>query len=479
MNYRIAYTMTLIYGFTGTTISATFIPKDASYYDPIRYYYTAASTTKPNDVACAVEYAHTLAHAQRDAEAIEAYEHILRQDPTMTDVLNNFGFVLARSGRVAEAIEMYKRSLRENDCALTHLNLGIAYLTHGDLEHGFREYEWRWAAFDEPHDTFPRPTWDGCDLKGKRIYVHAEQGFGDTFQFIRYLFLLKKMGAFVIFNTQAPLKALLRLCPYIDILITSEDPFPDFDYYSPLLSLPTLFNTRLDTVPAPIPYLYAHEQLVQEWKQRLANDKNYKIGICWQGNAAYQNSLVQNIVAAKSCKLEYFSILAAIPGVTLYSLQKIHGMDQITDGAENSFVHIFDATFDERDGRFMDTAAVIKNLDLVITIDTSIGHLAAALGVPTWILLPEPADWRWMRSQTDTPWYPNVRLFRQQTPGDWTTVMHTVADALKKRDVDLPVLNVQFLLLCFRSQSSASSLWHFLISYYKITKSRYKCQIQH
>ena len=429
MNYKAMYTVMLICCFIDTIIFGTFVPKNAPYYDPLRYYSTACTITS-DDNTRAAEYAHALAHAQRDAEAIEIYERILKQNPTMTDVLNNFGFVLARSGRIGEAIELYTRALRKNDCALTHLNLGIAYLTYGDLEQGFREYEWRWAAFDEPHDTFPQPTWNGCDLKGKRIYVHAEQGFGDTFQFMRYLLLLKKMGAYVIFNTQAPLKTLLRLCPYIDILITYDDPLPDFDYYAPLMSLPALFNTRLDTVPAPIPYLYAHEQLVQEWKQRLAHDKNYKIGICWQGNATYQNPLVQNIVTAKSCKLEYFRMLASIPGVTLYSLQKIHGMDQINDIAEKSFVHLFDSTFDERDGRFMDTAAVIKNLSLVITIDTSVGHLAAALGIPTWILLPEPADWRWMRSRTDTPWYPNVRLFRQQTPGDWSAVMHAVAAAL-------------------------------------------------
>jgi tetratricopeptide (TPR) repeat protein len=378
----------------------------------------------PHNLKNAEDYAYVLAYTHKDAEALEIYHHILQLDPTRINVLNNIALVLTRSGHTKDAIRIYKQALTHQDNALVHLNLAIAYLTDGDLAHGFREYEWRWRALNETYTADPH-TWNGYDnLDGKRICIHAEQGLGDTFMCIRYLVLLKNMGAHVIFVTQPALRTLLQQCPYIDTLCSFDEPIPEYDYFCLLLSLPHVFKTQLDTVPTTIPYLYAHKELIKTWRKKIKSEKQYKVGICWQGN------IVNEETSKKSCALEQFKPLAEIPGIALYSIQKLeHSQDTLPSDA---FVHIFNPPLDEEQGNFMDTAALIKNLDLVITIDTSIAHLSAALGTPTWILLAKPCDWRWMKKTTHTPWYPNVRLFRQQTPGDWTEVMHAVAQALQE-----------------------------------------------
>jgi len=198
------------------------------------------------------------------------------------------------------------------------------------------------------------------------------------------------------------------------------------------MSLPLYFNTKKDTIPASIPYIYADQKLVEEWHDKLAHDKNFKIGICWQGNAHYSTQFLRRAVAAKSCHASTFAPLASIEGISLYSLQKMNGHEQLSNLPDGLIINDFGPDFDESHGRFMDTAAVMKNLDLVITIDTSISHFAGALGVPVWILLPHPADWRWMLDTNDTPWYPNARLFRQPKLGDWKSAIEQVTLELKK-----------------------------------------------
>ena len=186
-------------------------------------------------------------------------------------------------------------------------------------------------------------------------------------------------------------------------------------------------------VDAEIPYLHADEKLTAEWKQKLAKDKNFKIGICWQGNDNYATPLLRATVAQKSVHPKEFAPICQLPGVSLYSLQKTTGTDQLKELPNGMHIITFDGDFDQSNGRFMDTAAVIKNLDLVITVDTSISHLSSGLGTPTWIMLPNPSDWRWMMDRNDSPWYPNVtRLFKQPTPGDWQSMIKEVAVELKK-----------------------------------------------
>jgi ADP-heptose:LPS heptosyltransferase len=398
--------------------------KNVTYNEETIQYYRNLYKENPDNLQYAQDLAYVLAYTYNDTEALDIYYYIAQQDPTNINTLNNIALLLTRSEKTKEAINFYKQALEYQDNALVHLNLAIAYLTDGDLARGFQQYEWRWEAFNKNYVSSLN-AWDGCNLEDKRICIHAEQGLGDTLMFIRYLMLLKNMGAHVIFVTQPSLKTLLQQCPYIDTLCTFNDPLPEHDYFCALLSLPSIFKTQLDTIPAPIPYLYAHTELVHTWEQQIKDEKRYKIGICWQGN------IINEETAKKSCPLDHFKIIAEVPGVALYSIQKLDSLNDIS--TSSSFVHIFNQSLDEKHGSFMDTAAIINNLDLVITIDTSIAHLSAALGKPTWVILAKPCDWRWMKTTTRTPWYPNVRLFRQHIPGNWSEVMHAVAHALQEQ----------------------------------------------
>jgi hypothetical protein len=279
------------------------------------------------------------------------------------------------------------------------------------------------------------PAWDGSPLNGKKIYVYAEQGLGDTFQFARYLKILKEQGAYVIFAPQAALKEFAKQIPYVDEIVLSHNAALLCDYHAPLMSLPLLCNTTLETIPADIPYLRASPALVELWKpifDALPRDL-YRVGICWHGNSQYKELSLRRAVTQKSCPLSLFAELATVPNVQLFSLQKVSGMHEIAELDDAGFLTIFSDDIDTINGRFMDTAAIITQLDLVVTVDTAIAHLAAALGIETWVLLPEPADWRWMLTRTDSPWYPTMRLFRQTTRGDWEGLMREVTVALAAR----------------------------------------------
>ena len=270
-------------------------------------------------------------------------------------------------------------------------------------------------------------------MTNKILFIWAEQGLGDTFEFIRFARVAKEIfnAQRVIVAVQRPLVDIISQCPYIDQVITTHEYPRQFDYHIPLLSMPHVTNIRLDDVPADIPYLYADPKLEAEWKEILADDPNFKIGICWQGNLNYSTQFLRMAVKAKSMPITNFLPIMSLPGVSVYSLQQMTGTDQLKDLPEDALFNVFGDDFDSTCGRFMDTAAVMKNLDLVITIDTSVCHLAAGLGVPTWNLLPNPPDWRWMLDCDDTPWYNNMRLFRQPSPDDWDSVIKRVVEELK------------------------------------------------
>lgn len=393
--------------------------------------YQQALKLKPQELTLLIELGNILNMLDHNEDALKYYLQALEINPNLYTVMYNFGFTLKKLGYINEAISVYKKILEQKpNYAHAHFSLGLSYLTLGDFQHGFPEYEWRWASYNESPKKFDSPLWDGSNIAGKTILVYAEQGFGDTFQFIRYTKLLKEQGARVIFQAQNPCAQLLSHCPYLDQVIKRDEPAPASDYHIALMSLPMMFKTRLETIPAEIPYLYPDEDLVTYWLDQLAKDTNIKIGICWQGNAHYQSQALQHAVAAKSCSVTAFEPLARIPGISLYSLQKMNGTEQLAD--INFVIHDLGPDFDESHGRFMDSAAVIKNLDLVITIDTSIAHLAGALGVDVWVLLSHPADWRWLLERTDTPWYPTMRLFRQEKGDTWDTFMQKACMALQE-----------------------------------------------
>jgi len=387
-------------------------------------YFRKALEKKPESNVTILELANTLNMLGQNAESLKLYQKALEINPNMVSVKYNIAYTMKKMGYVQESLKMYREVLAEKpDYAQAHFSMGLAYLLLGDWTKGWEEYEWRWESYNEKKTKFDQPIWDGSNPCGKRVLLCAEQGLGDTFQFIRYGKILKNMGATVIAQTQRPLTTLLKLCPYIDEVYGRGETLPDFDCYAHLLSMPLICKTRVDTVPNTIPYLCAKPELVQHWRDKLSKD-TFNIGICWQGNQKYRTQALRHAVSAKSMHAKLFKPIADIPGVKLYCLQKVNGEEQLD---EIDFeIHTFGEDFDKTHGRFMDTAAIIKNLDLVITVDTSICHLSAALGTPVWTMLPNPADWRWMLKTDKTPWYPNMKLFRQKEFGSWEALIEQI-----------------------------------------------------
>ena len=362
-------------------------------------------------------------------KAIEAFKTILIMAGNFAAVYHNIAFTLAeKCGRYRESIEWYRTALEHDpNNVATHFCLALSLLAVGKLHEGFEEYEWRWLRDKKSPRNFTWPLdklWNGIEnVQGKRILLRVEQGLGDTLQFIRYAQLLKHDGAIVIAEVQRPLIDILALCDYIDELIVIGSPIPAFDLQIPMLNLPSVYKTTLETVPAHIPYLFADKNLVAFWKKQLTHNTNFKIGICWHGDLAHSTD--------KFMPLNMFAQLADIPGISIYSLQRFNGLDQLKTLENKQIIRSFDDTFDKNQGRFMDTAAVIKNLDLVITVDTSIAHLAGGLGVPVWVVLPFPAEWRWLEDRDDNPWYPTARIFRRKEIDTWQSVMDKIYNELR------------------------------------------------
>lgn len=394
-------------------------------------YFKKALALQPNDVNTMLELANTLNMSNQTEQALDYYYHMLNIIPNNSSVLYNIAYTLKKLNKIEDALPYYKKVLEiEPTHAEAHFSLGLAYLGKGDFEHGWQEYEWRWKREHNDERNLGKPLWDGLPLEGKTILIHAEQGLGDAFQFVRYAKMLKELQARVVVAVHPPLVQLFGLCPYIDQVVSLFEKLPYFDVQAPMLTLPYCFKTRLENVPNEIPYLYAKPDLIASWKEKLSTDNNFKVGICWQGNSNYSTHFLRTAVAAKSVAIAKFLPILTMPNVTVYNLQKITGQDQLKDFSQDTNMICFDGDFDEKHGRFMDTAAIMKNLDLMITVDTSIAHLAGGLGIPVWCLIPEPADWRWMLDRNDTPWYPNMRLFRQTNSGDWDSVIDKIAHEL-------------------------------------------------
>jgi tetratricopeptide (TPR) repeat protein len=399
-------------------------------------YLRAAVKHHPNDPMLLFTLANTLNMADYTEEALDIYLYLNEKHPNDSGIVYNIAYTYKKLGDADTAFKYYDRTLELNpEHSEALFSQGLAFLSVGDWERGWEGYEHRWSRNDHQKlRNYPEPLWRGEDLHNKHIYIYGEQGLGDTFQFARYFKILKeKYGVTKIsFSPQKQLMDIMALCPYIDEVLPFSRRPEHFDYCIPLLSLPYICQTRVYNAPNEIPYLYADPNLVAYWYERLAADKNFKIGICWQGNSEYGTAFLRAAVAGKSMHVSLFEPFTRIPGVTVYSLQRYTGIDQLKELPPTMQLKQFGDDFDVEHGRFMDTAAVIKNLDLVITIDTSICHIAAALGIPVWNLLPNPPDWRWMMEGNSTPWYPNMRLFRQKTAGDWQSVITEVVDELKR-----------------------------------------------
>jgi tetratricopeptide (TPR) repeat protein len=368
----------------------------------------------------------------RPDESLPSCHALVRLVPDDPDTHSRLGLTLSELGRQHEALEAYARSIEIDPTRReSHRNRSLIWLLLGEYELGWAEYEWRWGCKELPVRPFPRPLWDGSPLGGRTILLHAEQGLGDTLQFIRYATLVHERGGRVVVASQRPLLRLLATCPGVEEVVAQGDPIPAFDVHAPLLSLPRIFGTTVADVPARVPYLSAEPALVESWRAELREPPGLKVGIAWQGSTKYRRD------RQRSFRPDLLAPLAELPGVRLVNLQKGHGRDQLDSLAERWQVFDAVAREDETQGAFRDTAAVITNLDLVVACDSAIGHLAGALGVPVWIAMPFVPDWRWLLDRDDSPWYPTVRLFRQDRPGAWEGVFQRMAFELSGWNQDI------------------------------------------
>jgi Tfp pilus assembly protein PilF len=445
--------------------------------------YRQALHFDPDKVEAHNNLANLLQHLGRLDEAVASYHEALRRRPDCAEAFTNLGTALSVLGRMDESIASYRQALRlQPQCAEICNNLGLALIEHGkpvealasfdqavrikpsygeprwnrsllwllngDFANGWTEYEWRWTQPNKGRRSFQQPLWDGSALGGQAILLYAEQGLGDTLQFLRYVQLVQKRGGKVIVECHPALLQLLAGFPGIHQLVGQGSQLPAFDFQAPLLSLPRIFSTSLATIPCDVPYLKADSVLVDYWRRKMCGVRNpvsdvktasfdighrtsktercFRIGAAWQGNPTHRYD------RQRSIPVQHFARLAKVPGVCVISLQKGPGMGQLPAPAESlPIVHLGDH-LDTTSGPFMDTAAVMMNLDLVITSDTAVAHLAGALAVPVWIALPLVPDWRWLLKREDSPWYPGTRLFRQTRCDDWEGVFERIASELAK-----------------------------------------------
>jgi hypothetical protein len=294
-------------------------------------------------------------------------------------------------------------------------------LLRGELREGFEKYESRWRLETLPPRGFPAPLWNGEDLSGRTILLHAEQGYGDTIQCLRYVPQVAARGGWVVLEVPKELLGLARRLPEVGQLLARGDALPRFDLQCPLFSLPRAFATTIETIPAQVPYLSAEPEAIARWRIRLGERPGLKVGLAWAGSPQHRND------ARRSIAIETLLPLLRLEGVRWFSLQV---GERAADLARLPGGLVTDLSPDLID--FAETAAVIGNLDLVIAVDTASAHLAGALGRPAWVLLRARPDWRWLLEREDSPWYPSLRLFRQHRPGDWEEVVRRVAAALER-----------------------------------------------
>jgi Flp pilus assembly protein TadD len=382
-----------------------------------------ALAVDPNHAASYGSLGTLLRTADQMTEAQAMFERAVQLSPTNGDYYWNLGLCLYELGQRLEAIACYQQTLRLSPGnAKPQFNCALARLAVGDFEQGWREFELRHVFDDLVRRRYDLPPWTGGEIPAGAVLVHAEQGFGDAIQFARYVPMLVERGVRVVFDVHEELVSLFQQSGMPNVRADGVAP-PECTHQFPLMSLPRLFGTTVETIPAKVPYLTVREDLVAKWRNKLTGVAPLRVGIHWQGRAEYYND------RARSIPLRMFAPLAAIPGVQLVSLQTGAGADQLTELA-GSFpvLHVGHELTD-----FHETAALMRNLDLVISCDSAPAHLAGALALPVWVPLTVGGDWRWLGEGEDTPWYPTMRLFRQQTRRQWQPVFDRIAVALRER----------------------------------------------
>jgi tetratricopeptide (TPR) repeat protein len=361
---------------------------------------------------------------RRHDEAIEYFLEAIRGHPRFFEAWNHLGNALAAQNKLDEALFAYSQSLGiEPKNASAKFNWALTCLRHGTLNREvWLKYEYRWVALQQnPQRNFQQPLWRGdTPIAGQAILLHADQGLGDTIQFVRYAAALAARGATVHIEVQKELKTLLQGVAGATSVLAQDEPLPHFDQHCPLLSAPFAEDTRLETIPAAVPYLAAPAERVDRWRPHFPPQSRLRVGVVWRGNPKHHND------ANRSVAFDTFRAIFDTESCEFVCLQV--GLNPTESALISAHPQCVNHTDQIRD--FCDTAAIVAQLDLVIAVDTSVAHLVGALGKPVWLLVPFSPDWRWMLDRDDSPWYPTMRLFRQRAIGDWSSVVEKIRDEL-------------------------------------------------
>jgi len=409
---------------------------DLRQYDRAVQAYENAIRIQPQFPIALNNMGNSLRYLGRVADADAAFQKALDQSPKYFNALRNRGTLHAWTGRIDLAFDYYYQAMKLNQTdAELHRNLGVIHLLQGNFKEGWKEYRYRWQCTEAIQHPYSQPKWNGQPLDGKRVLLYAEQGLGDTLHFIRFANELKKLGARTIAHIQPQLLAILQSCRGIDEMVPNTFRVESsFDYHCSLIDVADVLNIDATNIPASVPYLQASPNLVQYWRGVMANSlpkARLRIGINWQGNPDHQADMF------RSFPLQSMVPLAEIEGVQLIRLQKGKGSEQVSRWNHAQRIYCLPEEVDQTSGAFMDTAAILQELDVVVTSDTALAHLAGALGVKTCVVLGFTPDWRWLQYRSDSPWYPTVRLFRQTEIGDWSSTLEEVAESLRNEILDI------------------------------------------
>lgn len=389
--------------------------------------FDAALALQPNAAEVHNNKGAALEDLGRRDEALKAYARSCALRDDAAEPYNNMGTLFAERGEIDKAMGCFRRAMElDPKFGEPFMNLGMCLMLKGKFEEGLRHYEQRWHTRKLPLRPrgFEQPQWIGQNIAGKTLLIHAEQGMGDTFQFIRYAPLLARRGVRVVAEMQVEVIDVIRRMSSIAEVVVTGEPLPKFDWHCPTMSLPLAFGANLSNIPANVPYLDADPDLADLWGERLGPaDGMFTVGLVWAGRPTHKND------HNRSMTLEMLAPLAEIPDLRFVSLQK--GAPARQAETPPAGMLLFEAT--DLIHSFADTAALLTHVDLLITVDTSVAHLAGGMGKPVWVFIPDPPEWRWLENRTDTPWYPSMRLFRRKGDEPWPNVVERVAVALRDR----------------------------------------------
>ena len=398
--------------------------------------YRQAIHLKPDFVVAYINLGSLLLGRGDQKAAMEAYLTAVNLDPSADTAFYNLGIIAQKHGSHTEALQFFDQALQAKpQTALTHTARAFSLLMMGRFQEGWPAYEWRWHLPNNAPRICAQPRWDGSNPKGKRLYLYTEQGFGDALMFVRYVKPVRQQGAIVILECKPEMFRLFQGANLADELVARahEDETPPtfaFDQHLPLLNVPVFFTTSLQTIPSEVPYLYPDPDLKAQWRERLKSLKGLRVALSWSGNPEI------SVNHDRACTFQAFQPLLQVPGISFVSVQKGAPAQQWRES--QAVVEMLD--LDPQLTDFAETAAVLANVDLLISTDTAVVHLAGALGIPVWTVLHTASEWRWMQHRLDSPWYPSMRLFRQTTPGDWREVIGRIEETLRAWMATTPAL---------------------------------------